>query len=184
MEDTPVTVIGIIIAAIMMFLVPLVTIADRNDDIAQLVVQTETAEFVDKIIKTGKITDEDYQTYLLNLASSGNTYQVDIEIKILDENTSKKTTDQNSKIGKNTYYSIYTSQIEEKLANDKNAHRDIQDYKAKIVLKDGDIISVTAKNSSMTLSQTLKSVYYTIVGDDLYIISSSSAGTIAVNGAT
>ena len=89
MEDTPVTVIGIIIAAIMMFLVPLVTIADRNDDIAQLVVQTETAEFVDKIIKTGKITDEDYQTYLLNLASSGNTYQVDIEIKILDENTSK-----------------------------------------------------------------------------------------------
>ena len=168
----------------MMFLVPLVTIADRNDDIAQLVVQTETAEFVDKIIKTGKITDEDYQTYLLNLASSGNTYQVDIEIKILDENTSKKTTDQNSKIGKNTYYSIYTSQIEEKLANDKNAHRDIQDYNAKIVLKDGDVISVTAKNSSMTLSQTLKSFYYTIAGDDLYILSSTSSGTIAINGAT
>ena len=51
MEETSVSIIGIIIAAILMFIVPLYTIADRNDDISQLTVQTETALFVDNIIK-------------------------------------------------------------------------------------------------------------------------------------
>ena len=51
-------------------------------------------------------------------------------------------------------------------------------------LKEGDVISVTAKNSSKTLSQTLKNIYYTISGDDLHIISASGTGTIAINGAT
>ena len=61
MEDTPTSVIAIIIAAILMLLVPLVIIADRNDDLAVLSVQTLTAEFVDQIIKTGKITENQYQ---------------------------------------------------------------------------------------------------------------------------
>ena len=50
------------------------------------------------------------------------------------------------------------------------------------MLKEGDRISVTAKNSSKTLSQSLKSFYYTISGSDLHIISGASSGTIAVNG--
>ena len=53
MEDTTLSITGIIIAAIIMFIVPLVMIADRNDDISQLLVETYTAEFVDDIIKTG-----------------------------------------------------------------------------------------------------------------------------------
>ena len=40
MEDTTVSIIGIIIASILMFIVPLFTIADRNDDISKLTVQT------------------------------------------------------------------------------------------------------------------------------------------------
>ena len=76
-------------------------------------------------------------------------------------------------IGQNAYYSLFTSQIEDKF---KTIH--------KIVLKEGDIISVTAKNSNKTISQTLKSIYYTIKGDDLYIIAASSTGTVAVNGNT
>ena len=56
MEDTTISIIGIIIASILMFIVPFVLLADRNDDIAQLTVQTVTADFVDNGIKTGKIT--------------------------------------------------------------------------------------------------------------------------------
>ena len=76
-------------------------------------------------------------------------------------------------IGQNAYYSLFTSQIEDKF---KTAN--------KIALKEGDIISVTAKNSNKTISQTLKSIYYTIKGDDLHIIAASSTGTVAVNGNT
>ena len=71
------------------------------------------------------------------------------------------------------YYSIFTSQIEEKFkTNDK------------IILKEGDVVSVVAKNSSKTVSQTLKSFYYTVKGEDLHIISSTSTATVAVNGTT
>lgn len=179
MEDTPVTIIGIVIASILMFVIPLVTIADRNDDISQLTVQTATSKFVDNVVKKGKLTDEDYQNYLLEIASSGNTYEADLEIQILDENPAKKTTDTTSGIGTNAYYSIYTSQIEDELQKDKR-----ETGIGQIVLKEGDIISVTAKNSSKTVSQTLKNIYYTISGDELHIIYASGTGTIAINGAT
>ena len=164
MEDSTISIIGIIIASILMFLVPLIIIADRNDDIAQLTVKTMTAEYVDNIIKTGKITDEGYQKYIMGLETSGNTYIIDIEVKILDENTSKKTTNDTGEIGENSYYSIYTTQIEEKLTEADQKDDGKLNGTGKIILKEGDIISVTTKNSSKTLSQTLKSVYYSITG--------------------
>lgn len=174
MEDTTVSIIGIIVASILMFIVPLYTIADRNDDISQLTVQTETAAFVDQVIKLGKITAEDYEQYILRLNSSGNTYEIDMELKILDTNLSKNVTiSDSSRIGENVYYSLYTSQIEDKFKSNQI-----------IILKEGDIISVTAKNNSKTISQALKSFYYTVTGSDLHIISGASSGTIAVNGAT
>lgn len=174
MEETTVSIIGIMIAAILMFIVPLFTIADRNDDIAQLTVQTETARFVDQIIRLGKINRDDYDKYISMINSSGNSYDIDMEIKILDENLSKSETINNpTSIGKNVYYSIFTSQIEDKFIDNKE-----------IILKEGDMISITAKNNSKTLSQSLKSFYYTVTGDELHIIAGASSGTIAVNGAT
>lgn len=174
MEETTVSIIGIMIASILMFVVPLFTIADRNDDIAQLTVQTETARFVDQIIRLGKINKNNYNEFVSSINSSGNSYDIEIEVKILDENLSKSETIANSSsIGKNVYYSIFTSQVEDKFINNEN-----------IILKEGDMISIKAKNNSKTLSQSLKSFYYTITGDELHIIAGSSSGTIAVNGAT
>ena len=157
MEDSTISIIGIVIASIIMFLVPLFTIADRNDDISQLTVQTATAQFVDNVIKTGKITQEEYQAYLLRMGSSGNTYEVDMEIMILDENPSKRYTNSTGDLGENAYYSIYSTQIEDKLQKDERVTGVGQ-----LILKEGDRISVVAKNSSKTLSQTLKNIYYKI----------------------
>ncbi len=180
MEDTTVTVIGIMLASLIMFVVPLMLIADRSDDISQLISQTVTAEFVDEVVKTGRITAEEYQKFISGLQSSGNNYDVDIELKILDENISKVVTDNDySKIGNNAYYSIFTSQIEEKIGI---SGRDLQNSDGKLVLKQGDEIAVTVKNSSATLSQALKSFYYNSTGSDLHIIVATAAGTIAING--
>ena len=182
MEDTTISIIGIIIAAIIMFIVPLMLIADRADDISQLVVQTATSEFVNDIIKSGKITNEKYEKFVSQLSSSGNTYEIDMEVKILDENTSKIVTDNNkSKIGNNTYYSIFTSQIEDIIGTSGLNTENNSD--GKIILKQGDAISVTVKNSSKTLSQSLKSFYYTPIGSDVQIITATASGTVAINGA-
>jgi len=163
MQETTMSIIGMVVAAIMMFVIPLTLIADRSDDISQLIVQTTTAEFVDEIIKTGKITHERYKKFIQQITTSRNTYEVEMELKILDENTAK--TGNN-----NTYYSIFTSQIENKISESE-----------KIVLKQGDAISVTVKNSSQTLSQSLKNFYYKAKGANIEIITATASGTVAIS---
>lgn len=181
MEETTVSIIGIVIAAIIMLIVPLMLISDRADDIAQLTVQTATAQFVDEVIKTGKITNDKYQKFVNRLISSGNTYEIDMELKILDENTSKIVTDKDStQIGNNTYYSIFTSQIEDIIGVSGSNTNNNND--GKIILKQGDAISVTVKNSSKTLSQSLKSFYYGTRGTSIQIITATASGTVAING--
>jgi len=120
MDETTVNIIGMIIAIVIMLIVPLTLIADRADDIAQLSVSTTTAQFVDDVIKTGQITDARYQGFISSLHTSGNTYEIDLEVQILDENISQRVTVNNPyEIGNNKYYSIFTSQIEEKIGGRK-----------------------------------------------------------------
>lgn len=186
MEDTVISIIGIMVAAILMFIVPFVLIADRGDDIAQLTVSTLTTEFASNIIKTGVLTEEGYQQYLDLLATTGNAYDVEIELEILDENTAKKTVIDSTTpvIGKNSYYSVYTTQIEELLTKSDLADDGIYNNSGRIMLKEGDGISVMAKNSSKTLSQAIKNVYYAVKGEEVHIIVATSTGTISMNGTT
>ena len=175
MEDTSISIIGIVIATILMFLVPFFLLSDRNDDVSQLIAQTATASFVDNILKTGRITLDDYQKLVDDLNNSGVVFEVDMEVKVLDKNVSQLYTKNNNVIGNNEYYSLYTSQIEDKLYNSSSE---------KVVLKEGDRVSVTVKNSGKTLSQTLKNIYYTVTGEELHIIVATGSGMVAVNGAS
>lgn len=182
MDETLIDVIGIITAIIIMLVVPLLLVSERADDISQLLVQTATAEFVDEVIKTGQITSKRYQQLVSALGSSGNTYDIDIEVKILDENSAKKVVDEygsQGQVGNNTYYSIFTTQIEEKIRSTS----DESGY-GRLVLKQGDEISVTVKNNNKTLAQSLKKFYYNATQGDIHIIAATATGTIAINGKT
>lgn len=44
MGDSAVTIIAIFLAAILMFVFPLMTMADKSDDVSQLSVQTATTD--------------------------------------------------------------------------------------------------------------------------------------------
>lgn len=172
MSDTLITVIAIALAAVLMFVFPLMTMADRTDDVSQLTVETATTEFVDEARTTGKITDDNYNKFLENIGSTGNTYDVEMEIQVLDENPGKKTTQTNiDKIGENVYYSVYTSQILEVLES-----------KGVYSLKEGDILSVSVKNTNQTLSQQLKNFFYTITGNNTATIVASHGGLVQATG--
>lgn len=172
MNDTLITVIAIALAAILMFVFPLMTMSDRTDDVSQLTVETATTEFVDEIRTTGKITPDKYSKFLENIGSTGNTYNVEMEVKVKDENPGKKTTQTaKDKIGENVYYSVYTSQIEEVLESNKTYN-----------LKEGDIVSVSVKNTNQTLAQQLKNFFYTVVGNDTYTIAASHGGIVSATG--
>mgnify|MGYP004493330323 CR=1 FL=1 len=183
MENTPMDIIGIMLGAVLMFIVPLFLVADRADDISQLSAQTTTAEFINEVIKEGAITSDNYQRFTSTLFSYGNTFDIDLEVKILDKTTSKLVTDANiQEIGNNSYYSLYTSQVEDKIGLSSTSEGN--NKYGKLILKQGDQVSVTVRNSSKTLSQTLKNIYYNITGTDIHIIVAAASGTVAINGST
>lgn len=187
MEDILMSVIGIMAAAIILFIFPLMLVSESADDIAQITAQTVTNIFVDEVIKSGKITTKEYANLKSMLATTGNSYDVDIEVKILDYNTAQKYTTSTNPYdsgNKNTYYSIYTSQIEERLRKSDSSDDGTYNDTGALILKEGDSISVTVKNTSATLSQSLKNIYYKVKGEDVHIILVTASGTVAINGAT
>lgn len=169
MGDTLITVVAIVLAATLMFVFPLMTMSNRADDVSQLSVQSLTTQFVDDVRTTGKITSDKYNKFVENIHSTGNTYDVEIEVKVRDENPEKKTTQANSKkIGEDVYYSIYTTQIENTLKNN-NAYN----------LKEGDIVSVSVKNTNTTMSQQLSGGTSTgLTGT----IAGEASGIVTANG--
>src|SRR5574344_957477 len=110
MGDSVMTVVAIFLAAILMFIFPLMAISERTDDVSQLVVETDTTDFVDDVRSTGKLTLDNYDKFVQELASTNNSYEVEMEAQILDENPGVKTTQaETTKIGENVYYNLYTS---------------------------------------------------------------------------
>lgn len=168
MSDTLITVVAIVLAAGLIFVVPLMTMADRFDTTSQAEVEAIVSDFVDEIRSTGKITQEKYNKFLENLTSLGYTFDVSMETKILDENPGKKTSQTaKDKIGENVYYTEYTSQLEEEL--EKNGMKK---------LKTGDMVLVTVKNENLTLAQQMKQFMYKIVGNDTASVVASKAGMV------
>ena len=173
MSDSLITVIAIMLTAVLLLVLPVMTMADRADDISKTDVETMTSNFVNEIRTIGKLTSEKYNKFVEELTSTGNTYDIEMEFKILDENPGKKSTQSaKDKIGENVYYSVFTTQIQEALEGENKVYN----------LKEGDIINVSVKNTNLTLSQSLKNFFYTVVGKDTYIIAASSGGLVTVTG--
>lgn len=165
MSDSLITIVAIFLAAILMFVFPLSAISEMNDNEALAMVQSYTTEFVNKIRSKGKITQEDYDAYIQQLHATGNSYDVQIEVQIADTNPGKKT--ENQQIGDTTYYTVYTSQIQSNLP---------------YTLKEGDFVNVFVKNTNTTISQMIKSVLYSVTGDQSYVISAQASGAVVATG--
>lgn len=169
MGDSLTTIVAIFLAAILMFVFPLSAISEMNDQEALAMVQTYTTEFVDQIRAKGKITVEDYDAYIQKLNATGNSYDVNFEVQIADSNPGKKT--ENQQIGDTTYYGVYTSQVQNMLNNNGQYN-----------LKEGDYVNVSVKNTNTTISQMIKSVLYSVTGDQSYVISAQASGSVVTTG--
>lgn len=169
MGDSLITIVAIFLAAILMFVFPLAAISEMNDQETLTLVQSYTTEFVNKIRSSGKITKDDYESYIQQLYSTGNSYAVEFEIQRADSNPGKKT--ENQYVGDTTYYGEYTSQV---LGT-------INSYKI-YRLNEGDHVSVSIKNTNTTISQMIKNVLYSVTGDSSYVISAQASGAVVAIG--
>jgi len=177
MSDSLITIVAIFLAAILMFIFPLMSIAERSDDISQITVKSAVTDFVDTARSTGKISLDNYNEMIRKIEATGNTYDVEMEVKVLDENIGKKTAwVQSEVIGENNYYSIYTSQIMNYIASTSGNGDGVY------TMKEGDIISVSVKNNNKTLSQTIRGIFYSISGNGTYQIAAQSSGLVSANG--
>ena len=178
MDNVLMTVLGLFLATILIFIFPLMSLTERNDDISQTIVQTATAEFVDKISLSGSIKPSDYEEYIQKLESTGNTFDVQIEVQHLDENFSKKnSTTAKDLIGENERYSTFSTEILDNMYLEDGSS---QNY----ILKKGDNVIITAKNTNKTMAQTLRTFVYKITGKGTYQVIASSSGMVTNDGAT
>ena len=115
MGDSATTIIAIFLAAILMFVFPLMTMADKTDDTVKLTVQTATTDFTNKVRTTGYLSQEDYDNFILTLSSTNNSYDAEIVVQKIDENPAKKAGGATVQIGDNVYYTMYTTQVLESL---------------------------------------------------------------------
>ena len=171
MQNSTSTIIALFVAAVFLFVVPLVTLTERNDNVVQENVKLIVEEFVTDNKNTGKKKKKKMQDFENRLAATGNTYNIEMELQILDENPGKKTTQANyKKIGENVYYSEYTTQIYDKLKT------------GDISLKEGDFIYVGVSNQNSTAAQTLKSSFLSFSNAGEQVISANSSGMVNANG--
>lgn len=176
MGDTLITVVAIGLAAVLMFVFPLMTMSDRTDDVSQLAVETATTDFVDDVRTSGKLSMDKYSKFVETISSTGNSYEVEMEINVLDENPGKKASQAElTKIGENVYYTMYTSQIMDQINPSSGTTKTL-------ALKEGDMFTASVKNTNTTLSQQLKNFFYSVTGNDTYTIAAEHGGIVTANG--
>lgn len=169
MSDSLITVVVIVLVAGLIFVVPLIAMADRVDSASQTQAEALVADFVEEIRTTGKITQDKYDKFLENLLATGYKFDVEMEVKMLNENPGKKTSQTaKDKIGENVYVTEYTSQIEQWL----------NEHNGEMKLDKGSLVTVTVKNTDLTFAQQMKQFMYKIVGDDTATIVTSKAGMV------
>ena len=163
MGDSAVTIVAIFLAAILMFVFPLMTMADKSDDVSQLSIQSSTTEFTNKIRTTGAITQDDYDNFSQTLAATGNSYQVEMTVQKLDQNPAKKASGDGTTIGDNVYYTMYTKQVLDSLP---------------LNLNEGDIVSISVENTNTTIASQLRNFMYKVTGKSSGNIVAQESGIV------
>ena len=174
MSDTLMSIIGIFLAIVIMFVFPLMELAGKGDEVSQTVVEVAVSDFVNTVATTGQITWSDYNELLQKLYSTGNSFDIQIEAQILDDNPRRATTTASSDVlGEYRYYSVYTNTILSELEKSENS---------KYQLKNDDYIIVSVKNTNTTMGTQLKNLLYNLIGKDTYTIGTSSSALVLNTG--
>lgn len=68
--------LGIFLAVILLFFIPVLYFAERQETVEQLYLVTETADFVDTVRMTGRLTKENYEDFQEKLSGLPELYEM------------------------------------------------------------------------------------------------------------
>lgn len=151
--------IAIILAVILMFFVPLNSMAQREDEIVQAYVTQETVRFTDAIKNNGYLTGDMYLSFTQNLSKTDNIYEIDLtyEHRVINPVYSEDGVFQDKTA--TNYENTYSEDIKKALFQEEGIY----------YFQQGDYISVSVKNREKTLSAKLKELLYRIDMPDTQI---------------
>lgn len=132
--------IAIFLAAILMYITPLLYMAQKQDSISQIYIYSETSRFIDSIKNSGYVSRNMYEDFIKRIDKTGNLYEIEVTHchrrvePLVDINTNDILRDFSI-----YYYNTYADEIFE--AFDLN-----QDY----YFNRGDYISIKVTNRNKT----------------------------------
>ena len=152
MGDSISKIIGIIIAALILFVFPIKNELERQDQISRMFVLTETSKFVDSARNLGYITPIMYEDFTTKLGYTSNMYDVNITHyskrydPVYDDPTDISTFKDEFEVNfvGNYNYEIMTALFPQNSLGDN--------YK----MSKGDYFQVKIKNTNKTLLRNIK----------------------------
>lgn len=142
-------VFALILAILLLFIWPISSALDKQDDVSQLVVTNAVTKFVDSVRDKGFITPTMYNEFADQMALTGNTY--DIQMEHLHKRYDPIYNDAGVFQGgyNVNYEGFYNAQINDKLFP-RNSSDKIDSPNRVYKLAAGDFFSVTVKNTNRT----------------------------------
>lgn len=166
MKESISIIFAAIIGTFLIVILPLYSILDRQDSMSYNVVLTATTNFVDNVRNNGFIDRDSYNDYIAALASTSNTYKVNLEVykRVLINET-----DENGKVIEDSYVEekeLYNTQDILEVLDEENA-KDINRQDSNIknnvyLLNENDEIYVRIRNTNITTG----SILYSMLADN------------------
>lgn len=141
-------IIAILVACILMFIYPIYSMSLKTNNVVETYVDDQTANLVDTIRSTGKLTYDMYTMYTKMLTNTANVYDISI-------------THQHA-----IYYPVYddagvaTGDVELKYENvyEGDILDEIYNGSGEYKFTEGDYVSIKIKNTNRTMSDMIEEV--------------------------
>lgn len=145
MGDSLSVIFATIVAAIIMFLFPMLDTWERQDDLSYVAAYTAVVNTVDSVRNTGRLTSNMYSSLIETLNATGNRFDIQLEHRAAEYVNVPGTSDY-----KIVYLNYYTQDIENRL----NASGEYVDFRK------GDYFYISVKNRNKTQATVLKENLY------------------------
>lgn len=150
-------VFALILAVLLLFMWPISSSLEKQDDVSLIVVLNSVAKFVDSVRDKGYITPIMYNELVNQMGLTGNTY--DIQMEHLHKRYDPVYDDAGTFLGgyNVNYEGFYNAQINDKLFP-RNSSEKTDSPNRIYKLAEGDFFNVTVKNTNRTPSTLVSDV--------------------------
>lgn len=174
MKDNLSIVISMILLVVLVVIFPLYNHFERQDDMSYNVALKATSNFVDKVLNTGYIDQVTYDNYIDNLSTTGNIYDVQLEVhkKIFVKTLTSPVANPEYE---EQYLIDYNDDIFSKVSGQalNEGTNGLQDKKLKdgsYLLNTGDKVYVKMKNSSSTMAGSIFNIIVPAAPKDRIVV--------------